>query len=426
MLSTEQNEMLTRVGPGTPMGDTLRRYWIPALMSFEIPEPDGPPARVKVLGEELVAFRSTDGRIGLIDEFCAHRRASLWFGRNEECGLRCVYHGWKFDIEGNCVDQMNEPRQFADRVKLAAYPTVEMGGIVWAYLGPRDKMPEPPEFELTQVPESHRYMTKVWQECNWLQALEGGIDTSHAPILHRKLTNDTDQPGIPPDSPFVQGAAPELAVDLTDYGYRYYGVRPLGDQGNYVRAYHYVMPFTQIRPSGTAKPLVDGHFWVPMDDQNVMVYNWGYSWGEEPLLPEESTRRGSGNNFYTDVDVESGFRSVRNRDNDYQIDRQVQKQETFTGIRGVNTQDRAIQESMGRIVDRTKEFLGPADMAIVTTRKLLVEAVSTVMDGGDPPGVAPTYHNARSAEAVIPFDLDWREALMESMYPTEPAATVKK
>jgi len=320
---------------------------------------------------------------------------------------------------------MNEPNQFGDKVKLAAYPTVELGDMIWAYMGPVDKMPAPPRFEWTQVPESHRYMTKVAQECNWLQALEGGIDTSHAPILHRRTTTETNEPGIPFDSPFVQGAAPSLEVDMTDYGYRYYGIRPLGDEGNYVRAYHFVMPFTQIRPGGSQKPLVDGHFWIPMDDHNVMVYNWGYSWGEDPLLPEESINRGSGNNFGTDIDIENGFRSVRNRSNDYMIDREIQKHETFTGIRGVNVQDRAVQESMGRIVDRTKEFLGPSDMAIVAMRKLLEEAVGTVMDGGDPPGIAPTYYNIRATEGVMANELDWREALMDRMYPDTPAATIK-
>jgi len=140
VVTKEQNERLTRVGSGTPMGDTLRRYWLPALLSFEIPEPDCPPARVKLLGEDLVAFRDTNGRIGLVQEACAHRRASLWLGRNEECGLRCVYHGWKYDVEGNCVDQMNEPLQFADKVKITAYPTVEIGDLIWAYMGPKEKI----------------------------------------------------------------------------------------------------------------------------------------------------------------------------------------------------------------------------------------------------------------------------------------------
>ena len=384
------------------MGETMRRYWLPAVLSFEISESDGPPVRVSLLGEKLLAFRNTEGRIGLVQEFCPHRRASLYFGRNEECGLRCVYHGWKFDVDGNCVDQMNEPRQFKDQVKITAYPALDMGGVIWAYLGPADKTPAPPEFEFTQVPETHRYMTKVWQECNWLQALEGGIDTSHAPILHRKITTDTKEAGISPDSPFVQGAAPEIDVETTDYGYRYFGVRPMGEDITYVRGYHYVMPFTQLRPSRYGKSVVDGHFWVPMDDYNVMVYNWGYSWGPDPLPESESALKDSGNNLETDVD------------------RQIQKYETFTGIRGINAQDRAIQESMGPIVDRTLEFLGPSDKAIVAARKLLEQAIATVKDDGEPLGVAPTYYNIRAAEDVYPRGEDWREALMGRMYPEAP------
>ena len=154
MLPPKENELITRVGPGTPMGNAMRRYWIPACLSWEIAEPDCPPVRVKLLGEDLVAFRDSEGRIGLVDEFCPHRRVSLYFGRNEECGLRCVYHGWKFDVEGNCVDQLNEPpeNQFKQHIHLTAYPTVELGGLVWAYLGPADKMPPPPKFAWTQVP----------------------------------------------------------------------------------------------------------------------------------------------------------------------------------------------------------------------------------------------------------------------------------
>ena len=413
------NDTLTRVGRGTPMGDTIRRYWLPALLSFEIPDADCPPVRVKLMGEELVAFRDTDRRIGLVQEACPHRRASLYFGRNEECGLRCVYHGWKFDVEGNCVDQMNEPRQFADKVKLTAYPALDLGEVIWAYMGPVGKIPAPPKFELTQVPETHRYMTKVWQECNWLQALEGGIDSSHAPILHRKLTADTKEPGLPCDSPFVQGTAPDLEVENTDYGYRYFGIRPMGEESNYVRGYHFVMPFTQLRPTGSSKAIVDGHFWVPMDDHNVMVYNWGYSYDGNPLPSEASALKDSGNNFHTDIDVEKGFRSVRNRDNNYMLDRQIQKYETFTGIRGINTQDRAIQESMGPIADRSQEFLGPSDKAIVTARRILELAVETVKDGGDPPGLAPTYYNIRSAEDLFPKDSDWHKELMAKMYPAD-------
>ena len=198
----------------------------------EIAEPDCAPVRVKLLGEELIAFRDTEGRIGLVEEYCPHRGVSLFFGRNEECGLRCVYHGWKFDVSGACVDQLNEPEehQFKHKVRLVAYPTCEEGGIVWAYLGPADKRPPLPKFAWTQVPEERRHVTKVIEECNWLQALEGGIDTSHAPILHRLLTDNSTRGGLKPSNPFVRGKAPSLRVDVTDYGYLYAGVRPLGER----------------------------------------------------------------------------------------------------------------------------------------------------------------------------------------------------
>src|SRR6266404_8416636 len=218
MLSKEENELITRTGPATPMGNAMRRYWVPACLSSEIGEPDGAPVRVKLMGEELVAFRDTKGHIGLVEEYCPHRRVSLYFGRNEECGLRCVYHGWKFDVTGACVDQLNEPEehQFKHKVRLVAYPTCELGGIVWAYLGPAEKMPPLPKFAWTQVPEGRRHVTKVIEGCNYLQALEGGIDTSHAPILHRLLTDNSTRGGIKPSNPFVRGKAPKLRVDTTD------------------------------------------------------------------------------------------------------------------------------------------------------------------------------------------------------------------
>ena len=424
MLSTEMNDLLTRVGRGTPMGDAMRRYWMPALLSWEL-EADGAPVRLKLLGESLVAFRDTSGSVGIMAEQCPHRGASLWLGRNEEDGLRCVYHGWKFDVTGQCVDMMNEPEKFnfKDKMKAVAYPTEEFGDIIWTYMGPADKRPASPKFEWTQVAEGHRYVTKVWQECNWLQALEGGIDTSHAPILHRALKANPVHPGIGLDTPFVRGSAPTLEVENTDYGYRYFGIRTMGEKGHYVRGYHFVMPFTQLRPVGGGKPRVDGHFWVPMDDENVMVYNWGYSYGEAGLSHEESEGRTGGNNFGDDVDIDNGFKAVRNKGNDWLIERDVQKTDTFTGIRGINTQDRATQESMGRVMDRTKEHLGTADRAIIATRKLLEQAIRVTQDGGDPVGVAPSYYHLRAADDVIPSDRDWREEIMAVMYPNEPAAT---
>jgi len=412
MLAREENERVTRVVRGTPMGEAIRRYWIPALLTRELPEPDCPPVRVKLLGEELVAFRDTQGRIGILDERCPHRQASLFLGRNEEGGLRCVYHGWKFDVEGRCVDMMNEPEElrFAHKIRTGAYPTVEAGGIIWAYLGPLERRPAPPHFAWTQAPASHRHVSKVIQESNWLQGLEGGIDTSHVPILHRTLTTDSSRPGFKPGDPFVVGKAPTLELDITDYGYRYAGLRALADGEMHVRAYHFILPFHQIRPARTGSARrgfsgAAGHIWVPMDDETTMVYNWEHS-TTDPLTDEDRLERRLGNGPM-DVD-QTTFRSKRNRENDYLLDRRVQKTETFTGIDGVNAQDRAVQESMGGIVDRTREHLGPADKAVIQARRLLLQAITTVEAGGTPPGVEPTYYTLHPAEAVLPRDSDWR------------------
>jgi phthalate 4,5-dioxygenase oxygenase subunit len=419
MLTAEQNQLLTLTGAGTPMGDTMRRYWLPALLSMELPEPDSPPVRVKLLGESLIAFRDTAGRVGLLEEFCPHRRASLWLARNEENGLRCVYHGWKFDVTGQCVDMMNEPAEFEFKHKVRAngYPTEEMGGMVWAYLGPPDRKPPPPRFGWTQAEPSQVALTKVVEECNWLQALEGGIDTSHAPILHRALKANPTQPGLPFNGPFVLASAPVLEVDVMDYGYRYFGIRGLGADKQYARGYHFVMPFTQLRPPGLGLDEVHGHHWVPIDDHRVMVYNWYYAYGSDPLSAESCDPKNSGNSFTTDIDPANGFQAVRNRANDWMIDRKLQKTDTFTGIWGINTQDRAVQETMGPIVDRTKEHLGASDRAVIAMRKLLQQAIETVGDGGDPAGTTDSYYELIAAEQVTPGDADWRATLLPLMHP---------
>jgi phthalate 4,5-dioxygenase oxygenase subunit len=421
MLKREENELITHVGPGTPMGSTLRRYWMPALLAWELPEPDCPPVRVRLLGEDLVAFRDTGGRIGLLEEYCPHRRVSLFLGRNEECGLRCVYHGWKFDVDGRCVDMMNEPPElnFKNKVRAIAYPTVEVGGIIWAYMGPPELQPPLPTFAWTQAPETHRHVTKVIQECNWLQALEGGIDTSHAQILHRDFT-----PTIGPTSRGARGGAPTVEVDMTNYGYRYAGIYPRPGEVAFIRAYHFVMPFHQLRPSTTDRgnPSVAGHIWVPMDDDNTMVYNWEYSTTEEPLNEEDRLERRLGNGPL-DVD-QTTFRSKRNRENNYLLDRQAQRTKSFTGIEGVNTQDRAVQESMGRIVDRSREHLGPADKAIIQARRLLLQAIKTVQAGDTPPGIEPTYYAVRPAEGVLPREANWREVFTPETVAVEVLETV--
>ncbi|HEY4134665.1 MAG TPA: Rieske 2Fe-2S domain-containing protein [Alphaproteobacteria bacterium] len=429
MLSKQDNERLTRIGPGTPMGEVLRRFWVPAVMSSEVAEPDSPPVKVKLLGEELIAFRDTSGRVGVVQEKCAHRTASLWLGRNEECGIRCVFHGWKFDVDGNCVDMPNEPPQFQfkERVKLKAYPTVELGDIVWAYMGPADRMPPPPDFELVRVPPSHRMISKTLEECNWFQALEGGVDTSHIGFLHHGLANKTfgTLSKDDPTSFRLRAQAPVIELDTTDYGYRYAGIRDLGDQGNYVRGYHFVMPWTQIRPTqattkigpnGERQPIwkttVGGHFWVPMDDENCMVWNWDYSYGNEGLDEDDRNDNSSGPQH---VDAALNYRKKRNLDNDWMLDREVQKTKTYTGIRGINTQDHAVQESMGRIMDRTIENLGQTDRAIVVMRKLMFDSADAVEAGGSPIGANDSYYRLRGMEKLIEKGKTWRDELLPLM-----------
>jgi phthalate 4,5-dioxygenase len=319
-------------------------------------------------------------------------------------------------VDGRCLDMMNEPdaHGFKDKVFAPAYPTQELGGIVWAYLGPPERRPPAPAFAWMRMPATHRQVSKVIQESNWLQGLEGGIDTSHAPIMHRLLTTETKRPGFRPDNPFVKGGAPTLALDLTDYGYQYAGIRPLDAERYHVRTYHLIMPFHQIRPSRSESgvPLIAGHSWVPIDDENTMVFNWEYSTTDAPLTEEDRLERRLGNGPL-DVD-QTTFRSKRNRENNYLLDRRVQKTETFTGIDGVNAQDRAVQESMGPVVDRTREHLGPADRAVIQARRLLLQATRTVEAGGTPPGVEATYYTLHPGEAVVPGDTDWRTLLTPS------------
>ena len=346
----------------------------------------------------------------MLEEFCAHRGVSLWLGRNEENGLRCVFHGWKYDVDGRCVDQMNEPQQFAGKVRLQSYPAVEFGGVIWAYMGPADRRPPDPRVAWTQVPESHRHVTRVRQESNWLQGFEGGIDVSHVPILHRSLTASAAE-GYATTDPFVLGSDLQVEVDPTDYGFRYFGVFALGQEETYVRAYHCVMPFTQVRPD--KRDRVYGHYWVPADDETCVTWNWYYSTTDEPLTDAERSEKRFGNGP-ADVDQKT-FVPHRNAGNSYMLDRRHQKDRSFTGIEGINVQDRAVQESMGRILDRTREHLGPADKTIIAARKMLFDAVKTVQDGGSPPGTGASHHAVRATQQIVPKGTDWRTAVLPHM-----------
>lgn len=444
MLTKEQNEMLTRVGPGTPLGGLMRRYWVPAIFAWEIAEPDSPPVEIRVLGEDLVAFRDTNGQVGLLDPRCAHRGANLFFGRNEECGLRCVYHGWKYDAEGRCVDMPSEPAQsnFKNKVRIKAYPTFEVAGLVFVYMGPAEKKPEPPLFAWTQVPPERRAMSKVREQCNWMQALEGGIDNVHSTFLHGgKPPGQRYDDGDPRNRARNFSQAPHLEVVPTDYGYCYGAMLNIGDEGTkHVRGYHWIMPFNQIRATAHNS----GHIWVPIDDENTMVYNWQVQfedWQHEgrrpngalveegpdmPVWFRDSRRHiGSGNEFAVDVDVENNFRSIRNKDNRYLIDRELQRTQTFTGITGLNTQDRAVQESMGQVFDRTIEHLGTTDLAIIQARRQLLQAIKTVEEGGDPPGLGQSYYRLRACETVLPKETPWFKAMEPKLmnYREKQAAT---
>jgi len=418
MLSHHENQRLVRVGRGTPTGELFRRYWQPACLTQELPERDGPPVRVRLLGEDLVAFRDTVGRVGLVDAFCAHRRAPLFFGRNEECGLRCVYHGWKFDVDGACVDLPSEPPSSPMKAsaRITAYPTMEKAGIVWAYLGPKDAMPAPPDYEWMRAPATHGYVTKTYEACNYLQALEGGLDTAHSTYLHNIKLGDNSQPR-------QRDGAPRLDVERTDYGYSYVSTRQLGADGTYVRVYHYVMPFQQMRGGlrGLLRqnevPKLDGHLWVPIDDEQTNVYNWGYSADPAVAISAEMAEAFEHHSGRGKDDLIPGtFTLKRNPSNDYLIDRVGQKTRSFTGIDGINTQDFAVQEGMGPIVDRSEEYLGTSDRAIITLRKMLLDATTAVERGEVPPGVEPrTHRDIRPYDGIVPPGANWRDTFADGL-----------
>ena len=410
MLSQEDNELLTRVGRGTPMGELMRRYWIPAVFSRQIAERNSPPVRVRLLGERLVAFRDTQGRVGLLDERCPHRTASLFFGRNEDCGLRCVYHGWKFDVEGNCVDLPSEPpgSNFRNKIRTTAYPCLERGGVVWTYMGPRELRPPFPDLEWTRLPDSQRYATRHIQECNWLQGLEGGFDTSHLAFLHGGVadrevrTVPTRYEVIPTDFGFVVGTGRETEGDETLWS-----------------ANVMLMPFHKIIAS---KPAA-AHVWAPMDDENTMLYSIDFK-PDGPFTEPELVRSRTHLGIHTE-NICGTDRAIQNKDNDYMIDRALQASgQSFTGMRGLGIQDCALQESMGPIADRTIEHLGVSDTAIIRIRKLLLQTLGDLDAGRPLPGMDANSYRVRSARYRAPkgasFAEHWEgKVRIDSMAPAE-------
>jgi phthalate 4,5-dioxygenase oxygenase subunit len=415
MLTTADNMLLCQTGPGTPMGELMRRYWVPFIYANELPEPDCPPIRVKLMSERLLAFRDSSGKVGLIDEFCAHRGVSLWFGRNEEGGIRCPYHGWKFATDGTCLEVPSEPVEsgFCNKVKLRSYPCVEKGGVIWTYMGAPEHQPPFPAFEWLDLPAPHRYLKKRHQECNWLQALEGGIDSSHVSWLHSGELK-SDPLHVSTGAGYQKDKTPKFEV-VESAGGLLIGVRRSADGGNnYWRITQFILPwYTMIPPYG--ENALNGHAWVPIDDENVIVWSFTYH-PTRPLSEHELATMNKGGGLHVEL-IPGTFRPVQNKDNDYLIDRQAQKEgRYYSGVAGIAQQDASLQESMGPIVDRAKENLVSTDNAIIMARAILKRAAVALRDkGAAPRGLATETHLVRSASFVLPPGVPFATARAEDL-----------
>ena len=415
MLSPADNAFLTQSSPGTPMGDLLRRFWMPALLSEELPERDGPPKKIRVMGEDLLAFRQTDGRVGIVEPHCPHRGANLYFGRNEDCGLRCAFHGWKFDIDGNCVDLPTSPPEstYKNTIRLLSYPVREWADMVWVYMGPREHMPELPQLELGLVPAGHRFVSKKWQDCNWVQSLEGAIDTAHFSFLHAIPTKDEatrldilrktsaigQEGGLADRSRWVtEDPRPKFRIQSHDAGLVIAAGRKTDTTDLYWRIAQYLAPNHALVPVAFPGEVYHGQTWVPVDDTSCWIYT--YSWvPDRPLTNAERAKYASGLSLHAEIDEH--YVPKRNMRNDYMIDRELQKTLSYTGISGVSDQDAAIQDSQGPVQDRTREHLGPTDVGIVEFRKLVMAAARALQQGQPPRAAASPSGNAVRAGGWI-------------------------
>ncbi len=428
MLSAEDNDLLCRVGPGTPMGDLMRLYWIPVLLSEELPKPDSSPMRVRLLGENLIAFRTTSGKVGIIADSCPHRGASLFFGRNEEEGLRCVYHGWKFDVHGACVDMPGEPPEngFRERVQAHTYPCVERNGVIWTYMGASQTPPPLPDLEANMIEGEGHQNRKIMRECNWVQALEGDIDTSHFGFLHRNFDTNP-QPGTF-EHYMESDRAPRYEVADTEFGVTYGAYRPAEEDSYYWRIAHFLFPFYTMIPTGRLGVQIIARAWVPLDDEHTMFWNFSppksYFTGPLDLETRRQIERSS-----TSVQMEylpdsedwlGRFRLAANAGNDYEIDRELQRTHSYTGIEkgAAFLQDQAVTESMGPIFDRTQEQLGVADMMVIRTRLRLINAAKALQEHRvQPPGIEnPAIYRIRSGGIVLPREADWLESTAEQRH----------
>ena len=405
MLTPAENDFLCNTDMGTPMGNLIRRFWIPAVLSEELPGPDCDPVRVTLLGEKLIAFRDTEGKVGLIDNFCPHRRASMFFGRNEECGLRCVYHGWKFDVNGDCVDMPSEPAEsnFKDKVKITAYPCVEKGDIVWAFMGPQEVMAELPQMEWMDVPAENRRIAKLVYECNYIQSIEGEIDTTHAALLHSRLDAEEKAATATTLGGKYQyrDKAARFFVNDTDHGLLIGARREAEEDSYYWRISRWLYPFYSMiprEPHGTTRCGI----WYPMDNENTWVIL--VLWHKDRPPTDDESRE-----IIACRDLIPGtWYPKQNLANDYMIDREVQRHETYSGIptSSGRAQDSAMMETMGVLIDRTHEHLGTSDTAIIAMRKTLAKAARDLEEGVEP--YAATHgdvYKVRSGGALLPRDV---------------------
>ena len=417
MLTAQENAILTETGPDAPMGAVFRRYWMPALLSRELPTPDCPPLRVKLLGEDFVAFRDSAGRVGIVAPGCPHRGANLFFGRVEDCGIRCAYHGWKFDVRGACVDIPTLPdaaaRRLMPRAAVRALETAEFGDVIWAYMGPGEAPPLP-RFEFGLVPPTHRFVSKKFQQCNWAQACEGGLDTAHFSYLHagmrdgekvgltevagRRVPGENEPPSLARFRWMVEDGRPEFTVLDHPAGLLLCAGRRADAGATYWRMTQFLMPNHSLAPGNFPEDNNLGNTWVPHDDRSCWIFC--YCWNpDRPLTEKETTALANGLGIFAAVDEH--FVPVRRRENDYLIDRTLQREASFTGIAGISEQDQAIADSQGFIADRTRELLGQTDLGVVRFRRLALQAAQDVAEGRSPQGAtAPDAYRVRSGDAM--------------------------
>jgi phthalate 4,5-dioxygenase len=407
MLTHEKNALLTQCGPGTPMGQLMRSFWTPAMIAAEIPAADEPPVRLTLLGERLVVFRDSEGRVGVLEENCPHRGASLFFGRNEEGGIRCVYHGWKFDVAGNCMQMPTEPStsRMCEKVKARAYPARIAGPVLWVYMGDTQPVPDLPAFGFIGLPEDHVHASRWQQECNYAQAMEGELDSAHVGFLHQMVNKTDADPQALTGKYFREDTAPAWKILPTEAGFMACNGRRVDGDKRYWRLNQFLLPFfTMIPPRPGDAQLV--RMWVPMTDERcwVICVTWR---PDAPLNAQELAAWRNGENSHRKV-LPGTTLPVERLDNDYLIDRQEQKYVTFTGIKGIRAQDAMVTESAGPIADRTREHLGTSDMAVIAMRRALMDGATQCATTGQPhPAAAHAWNYAvHAVQAVLPGDQD--------------------